>query len=372
LKRIPLRICVTGTRGKSSVTRLIASILREAGFSVFAKTTGSKPTFLFPDGKEEVIIRKGIPSIMEQRRMVKIAAKLGVEALVLEMMSINPESMFTESNRLLQPNVMVVTNIRKDHREHWGNSLEHIARCFGASIPEGCIVFIPKEEVSPVFRESNQHVNSKIIAVSEDKGVSQIDDWMIESGSEFGQNLRLAMAVTDFFKINPKRVKEGITKAFPDVGGLRVWSISPYPSSDAWYFVSAFAANDPESTRKVLDKLREKDWWEEKEIIGLLNLRKDRGDRTCQWIEALQQDTFPGLNKLVLLGSHARIMKRRIQQESSRLPVLVFKQKAAEKITEALWEIQTRPAVVIGMGNMQGGGEALVHYWKQKGKAHVL
>ena len=42
LSRIPLRICVTGTRGKSSVARMLASVLRCDGRSVLAKTTGSR------------------------------------------------------------------------------------------------------------------------------------------------------------------------------------------------------------------------------------------------------------------------------------------------------------------------------------------
>ena len=41
LNLIPLRIHVNGTRGKSSVTRLIAAGLREGGMRTFAKTTGT-------------------------------------------------------------------------------------------------------------------------------------------------------------------------------------------------------------------------------------------------------------------------------------------------------------------------------------------
>ena len=41
LSHIPLRIHVNGTRGKSSVTRLVAAGLREGGLRTFAKTTGT-------------------------------------------------------------------------------------------------------------------------------------------------------------------------------------------------------------------------------------------------------------------------------------------------------------------------------------------
>ena len=42
LRKIPLRISVTGTRGKSAVVRMLASVLREDGRRVVAKTTGAQ------------------------------------------------------------------------------------------------------------------------------------------------------------------------------------------------------------------------------------------------------------------------------------------------------------------------------------------
>src|SRR4030043_1169500 len=85
-RRIPLRVAVTGTRGKSTVTRMIAAALKEAGFSVLAKTTGSQPVLIFPDGREEEVVRRGLPTILEQKRLVKKAAALGIRAIVTEMM----------------------------------------------------------------------------------------------------------------------------------------------------------------------------------------------------------------------------------------------------------------------------------------------
>ena len=66
LRAIPIRIHVNGSRGKSSVTRLLAAALREAGRRTVAKTTGSKARYIHPDGSEEPIIRLGTPNICEQ------------------------------------------------------------------------------------------------------------------------------------------------------------------------------------------------------------------------------------------------------------------------------------------------------------------
>src|SRR5512137_2539029 len=68
-RRVGRRIAVTGTRGKSGVTRLIAAGLRASGAKVLAKTTGSKPVVILPDGSEREIARAGPPSVREQVRI---------------------------------------------------------------------------------------------------------------------------------------------------------------------------------------------------------------------------------------------------------------------------------------------------------------
>src|SRR5512135_3914272 len=92
LRRLPRRVAVTGTRGKSGVTRLIASGLRASGAKVVAKTTGSRPVVILPDGSEREVARAGPPSVREQVRLVEMAASLGADTLVAEMMSIGGES----------------------------------------------------------------------------------------------------------------------------------------------------------------------------------------------------------------------------------------------------------------------------------------
>jgi UDP-N-acetylmuramyl tripeptide synthase len=52
LRHIPIRIHVNGTRGKSSVARLIAGGLRAGGIATCAKTTGTEAAMILPDGSE--------------------------------------------------------------------------------------------------------------------------------------------------------------------------------------------------------------------------------------------------------------------------------------------------------------------------------
>ncbi|MEE9552792.1 MAG: poly-gamma-glutamate synthase PgsB, partial [candidate division Zixibacteria bacterium] len=88
IDQLSVRIHVNGTRGKSSVTRLIDGGLRGAGFKVFSKTTGTKARMLFVDGREIAVLRVGKPNIIEQTRIAKIAASQKPEVFVAECMGV--------------------------------------------------------------------------------------------------------------------------------------------------------------------------------------------------------------------------------------------------------------------------------------------
>jgi len=81
LEKIPIRIHVNGSRGKSSVTRLIGAAMRKTQYVTVTKTTGTAPRFIMPDGVEIPVFRPGKPNIIEQLRLVAEARNLGADAL---------------------------------------------------------------------------------------------------------------------------------------------------------------------------------------------------------------------------------------------------------------------------------------------------
>ena len=84
-------IYVNGTRGKSSVTRLIDAGLRAGGWRTYAKTTGTLPMIIDTNGNEKLIRRRGRANIKEQIKILKQAALEKAEVLVIECMAVNPE-----------------------------------------------------------------------------------------------------------------------------------------------------------------------------------------------------------------------------------------------------------------------------------------
>lgn len=65
-KKLAHVVHVNGTRGKSTVSRLIEAGLRAGGLRVFCKTTGTDPMTIDVNGREELICRRGKANIKEQ------------------------------------------------------------------------------------------------------------------------------------------------------------------------------------------------------------------------------------------------------------------------------------------------------------------
>ena len=362
INKIPLRICVTGTRGKSSVVRLISACLKDSRMQVFAKTTGSKPCLIFPDGNEREIRRRGHPTILEGKKVLKKASQTGVHAVVLEMMSIRPESLYMETIQMMKPHILVITNVRADHVDEIGKSKEEIARCFASAIPEKSTVFIPKEEFYPVFQRKAEKAGTKLLLVP--PGLSKNIP-----ACEFEQNFRLALAVVEFLGKDRDKAYRAAVQAAPDFGGLKIWKAKKDSSVTGWHFVSIFAANDPETTKEVLVKLEKRNLFKGKKRIGLLNMRKDRGGRTMQWFDALQEDEAFTFDRLVFVGEHALAMKDKLQRRI-KPEITALKGKKPEDLIAQIASLEKDEAVVFGMGNMGGAGRSLVDYWEMTGNRH--
>ena len=365
IKKIPLRICITGTRGKSTVTRLIAGILRENGQNVLAKTTGSFPVMILPDGSEKEIQRQGRPSINEGKYILKTAAHLKAQALVVEMMGIRPETMRVEAVKIFKPHILVITNVRLDHQEQMGKAKEDIAASFASAIPRQCSVFTPEKEFFPIYEEKSRRVNSMVSRVSMDFCTKDLENVGLETFYE--SDIQLTLCVAENLNIERQIALSGIKKSKGDIGSLRAWTSKDGALPETCCFVSAFAANEPESTALVLDYLKKKDVLKGKKSVALLSFRKDRGERTLQWLQALDKGFLSEFDRIFLLGEHAGVAFKKITSVSKGRDFIARTTGSPAVITrDAVYKNQE--SVVVGMGNMVGLGRKLVQYWDAVGE----
>ena len=116
---IPLRINVNGIRGKSTATRLITSILNEAGYQTMGKTTGTAARKIYPAQDQEVEIKRQPQgaNIKEQLTTIKEASAQKMDALVCECMAVKPEYQEIYQHEMFRANIYVIVNVLEDHIE---------------------------------------------------------------------------------------------------------------------------------------------------------------------------------------------------------------------------------------------------------------
>jgi poly-gamma-glutamate synthase PgsB/CapB len=369
---VPRRVAVTGSRGKSSVTRLIAAGLRASGARVLAKTTGSRPALILPDGSEREIVRAGPPSIREQVRLLALAAATGADTLVSEMMSIGAECLAAESRSILKPGTLALTNVRLDHTDEMGRDRSSISRALAAAIPAGADIFIPEEEVHPAFEEAATRGRSRLHPVALDAPTGGAGDERPLPFGEFEPNWRLARGVLSSLGIDAGTIGRGLFQAAPDPGGLRVWRVEFGEPPLRAVCVSLFAANEPESSTAALLKVREIVPGSGRPFIGLLSLREDRADRTLQWVRAAGEGFFRDFSVVILIGPPARPALKKIRRLSGPDgPILTcLERPSPEEVMGRILSLAAGEAVVVGLGNFVGFGADIVRFWESIGTAY--
>ncbi|MDZ7332445.1 MAG: poly-gamma-glutamate synthase PgsB [candidate division KSB1 bacterium] len=366
LQAIPLRITVTGTRGKTTLVRMIAAVLRASGKRVLAKTTGSEAKYILPDGSEQYVPRRGLPTILEQKHLLRKAVQLQVNCIVSEIMSIHPENHFIESQQLLRPNIVLITNIRLDHIDAMGETEDQIASVFCLDLPPNAKLFIPATELRPSISAICKKNGIHLIAISEKKREDELDAERYRLPALLSDHIALASALGHHLGMDDETISKGINSAQADIGGLKIWRYQSANSGPAHYLVNAFAANDPTSTREILDWVKKQLPEADQNLIGLLNLRADRGDRTLQWIHALKNGSEFNFKQIFVIGAHKKVMKRHIPS----VQILSAKQPTA-LMTDIFAKLGI-PSVIFGFGNIAGLGRLLVEHWNLIGEAYEI
>jgi poly-gamma-glutamate synthase PgsB/CapB len=253
-----------------------------------------------------------------------------------------------------------------------GRRKPDIARALASAFPERADIFIPKEEIYPVFEEAAARTASRLHPVAPSAAVERRGEGAPLPFDAFEPNVRLALAVLVSLGVGEETAMRGMAKATPDFGSLRVWrgrfGDPPRPA----VCVSAFAANDPESSALVLEKIKKRFPPAARTLVGLLSLREDRGDRTLQWVRAAHEGFFRDFARVVLLGPPARAALRKIRK--SPLPggtvFSVYDGSSPEVLMNRVVSAAPGEPVVVGFGNIVGPGERLVRFWDEKGTPH--
>ncbi|MGS2617877.1 poly-gamma-glutamate synthase PgsB [Micromonospora sp. LZ34] len=358
LARIPTRIVVNGIRGKSSVTRLTAGALRgDPGRLVAAKTTGTAARFIYPGGREVPIHRgRGGVNVIEQVGVVRRAVRGGADTLVVECMAVQPELQQVNQDQLIDAGIVVITNVREDHLEEMGPTLDDVARSLSRSMPRRGVVVTAERDRLHILREEAIRRQCELIVVDPD---TVSDAEMAPFGwITLKENVAVALTVAQLCGVDRASALAGMYRTSADPGALRVDACAHHGRRFA--AVNLFAANDPASTLMNVDLLRERRLIG-KRVAVVINCRQDRVERNGQ-----MGAIVPQINpyRIFLIGSPTRSALHHLPDVwRDRVVDLEGERRTGRQLRDAIVEAIApgdADTSLLMIGNIHGRGEELL------------
>jgi poly-gamma-glutamate synthase PgsB/CapB len=363
LPKIPIRIHVNGTRGKSSVTRLIAGGLREKGIITCAKTTGTLPRIILPDGSEYPVFRPSGARLSEQARIVSVAASYHVQALVIECMALQPLLQWLSESKLVGATHGVITNARADHLDVMGPEEKDVALALAGTTPAKAKLFTAEKRHLSVFVHAAHDRGAHLIAVGEEEEAAIKDEEMERFPYvEHRENVALALRVCLDLGIDRETALKGMWKSSPDPGAMTISHIRFFGRH--MFFANGFSANDPESTEHLWEMTLERFPESDKRIL-IVNCRRDRPHRSEQFGEACIK--WQPADHYVLIGSGTYFFARAALSNGMRAEKLLFAEHQNDSdIFETIVELSGKSSVVMGIANIKGQGLSLVRFFRNR------
>ena len=296
--RLQYRIHVNGIRGKSTVTRIIAGMLREADIVTIGKATGTEAVVINRDGMDEVINRKAAPTILEQIEVAKKYVDSSVNALVIECMALRPQYQDVSERMIVRSNIGVLTNVREDHQDVMGETLPEIARSLLNTCPYGGILVTAERnpDITPIIEEVAAARGSTVV-YADPETVTDTDIGRFDYIA-FKENVAIALAISTLLKIPRNIAMDGMVAAAPDPGVLRMRELHIRGKRVTW--ANLFAVNDRESMAIAMEKLVPF-MTPETTTVGILNNRTDRERRAVQFADVAVKDL--SFDRLVTFGA---------------------------------------------------------------------
>lgn len=347
-EKIPHVVHVNGTRGKSTTSRLIEAGLRAGGLRVFCKTTGTDPMTIDTGGKEELLARRGRANIREQIAILRRAAAQRADVLVIECMALQPELQYTAQHRILQADIGVITNVRRDHTDVMGETLPEICAALCNTVPKDGVLFTAEQGQSERMGAFARRMGSAFFSVRPQGDEPEFD---------FAENIALACAVCEYLGVKRKTALEGMAGYRRDPYALSLHRLHGAA------FIDGLSINDVQSTCMVWRQLKEKYGFRNKKLILLINNRADRGSRTQDMLQVcleLKPD------QVWLLGAAGSYMRRNLARELPGASVTRFK-----SVNTVDFTVLDESCVVFAAGNIAKAGRELMARVREEGTPFV-
>jgi len=374
LKAYKVRVHVNGIRGKSTVTRLISGILREAGYRAVAKTTGSAAATIDFDGNDIPIPRRGPANVKEQQDIIAQWDAVEPDAMVIECMALQPKYQEWAEKMVIRAHIGVITNVREDHQDVMGETLPEIAVSMAHMCPaDGYLITAEyNPELQSVLEAEAKKRGSKLI-VADPSRVSDEEIARFDYLS-FKDNAAIGLAVADLLGIDHDTAMRGMFKSKGDIGVVRLQHVNLKGKPVIW--ANLFAVNDRESMVISMDMLES--YCNDKTVrIGILNNRYDRERRAEQFGDVAVKDLK--FDWLITFGAYEEIVTRKLLANGfphERIVNLGFSvNPPVEQIIDSIANMipDGFQAMLVGFVNIHTPqAEMMMEYFEHLKESHVV
>ena len=340
LRKLPIRIHVAGTRGKSSLTRLIAAALRANGLKVLAKTTGTVPQLIDANGVVRPWPRRGPPSIREQERFIALAAAAGAQAVVMECMAIKPDLVWASEKYIIRSNFTVITNARPDHLEELGTGDCAVAEALACAMPTGGHLYTTEEGASEPMLDRARLMNTRLHVIESRKS------------DPAAEHVSIVNALCHDLGLTGTAVARGMPLLCKERSAFAVWPLRVGDKNIR--FANAFACNDVESLSILWGHVQLE---ETSTPVVLVNTRRDRPLRTRELLRFLHRH-HPSMTLFLNGGRLSYQLARRAGFGPDQIrPVQSYR---PSEVLSQLAAVAPDNGLIWGIGNYQGLGAKII------------
>ena len=332
LKKIPFRILVNGTRGKTTTTRLIAAALRDKGIRTYAKTTGSDAQIIKDDGSVVMLKRRRGVRLTENISFVHKAAKAGCKCIVVECMALHEESQRMMASKFIRPTHTIIINTLSDHMDAMGEKREDVAWTLSQSVGKDTKLYVTEDFYDSLSVRSLNKV--------------EVRHYDFESSvSVADEDVSLAISLLKDFSLTEEEVLEAAKHITPDIG---LYDRFDFPCGSVLY--PTFSINDEENMeKKVVDVYKERN----EKLSLIFNNRKDREFR-IYYLRNLITKNRDKIGRVYIIGDYRSKAARYIGKKCSIETLVSDPEELKDKMTD-------NAGVFVGLGNIKGAGERLIN-----------
>jgi poly-gamma-glutamate synthase PgsB/CapB len=209
------------------------------------------------------------------------------DAIVFETMALQPENQTASQELLVKGNITVITNIREDHQDVMGETLEQIADTLSLTIPDSGYMITSEDRphLRDRLRKNAEDHNTRMIYADP----SQVTDQDIAGFTylTFRENVAIGLALAELLGIPRITAMRGMWNARPDIGVVSVQKTNWHGKEIVW--APLFAVNDRESAILSIEAIKPY-YRPDATRIGILNNRYDRADRAKRFAAIAAKD----------------------------------------------------------------------------------